>query len=159
MDWARKISFDHNGPPTLYKIIMNNCMLIDLVIRIELTLAILMLLYPKFFEKFDHPFSHVFIFRNMFPDSYGFVAMPVTSCIKDTCSDLSHIYLVKEMKLFDLVTATTTKPWLSGNMFPNIKTCVNGWSNFSENLRIVVANLLELTRFLSPNLLIYSYLL
>ena len=23
---------------------------------------------------------------------------------------------------------------LSGNMLPNIKTCKNGWSNFSENL-------------------------
>ena len=32
----------------------------------------------KFSEKFDHPFSHVFIFRNMFPESHGFVAVPVT---------------------------------------------------------------------------------
>ena len=31
-------------------------------------------------------------------------------------------------------TFTATKPWLSGNMLPNIKTCENGWSNFSENL-------------------------
>ena len=34
------------------------------------------------------------------------------------------------MKLFDLVTGTASKPWLSGNMLPNIKTCGNGWSNF-----------------------------
>ena len=33
----------------------------------------------KFSEKFDHPFSHVFIFSNMFPVIHGFVAMPVTS--------------------------------------------------------------------------------
>ena len=45
------------------------------------------------------------------------------------------------------------------NMFPNIKTCENRCSNFSENLRIVALKLLELTRFLSPNLSIYSYLL
>ena len=43
----------------------------------------------RFSEKFDHPFSHVFKFLNMFPVSHGFVAMPVTSCIKDACSNLS----------------------------------------------------------------------
>ena len=32
-------------------------------------------------------------------------------------------------------------------------------ANFEENLRIVALNLYELTRFLSPNLSIYSYLL
>ena len=32
----------------------------------------------KFSKKFDHPFSHVFIFGNMFPESHGFVAMQVT---------------------------------------------------------------------------------
>ena len=37
MDRARKIAFDHNGPPTPYKIKVNNCKLIDLVIRIKLT--------------------------------------------------------------------------------------------------------------------------
>ena len=31
----------------------------------------------NFFEKFEHPFSHVFIFGNMLPESHGFVAMPV----------------------------------------------------------------------------------
>ena len=44
-------------------------------------------------------------------------------------------------------------------MFPNIKTCENGWSNFSENLRLVALKLIELTRLLSQNLSIYSYLL
>ena len=32
----------------------------------------------KFTETFDHPFLHVFIFGNMFPESHGFVAVPVT---------------------------------------------------------------------------------
>ena len=33
----------------------------------------------KFSEKFDHPFSHVlFKFGNIFPESDGFVAVPVT---------------------------------------------------------------------------------
>ena len=35
------------------------------------------------------------------------------------------------------------------------QTCENGWSNFSENLRVTALKLLELTRFLSPNLSIY----
>ena len=33
----------------------------------------------RFAEKFDHPFSHVFIFANMFRESYGFISVPVTS--------------------------------------------------------------------------------
>ena len=38
------------------------------------------------------------------------------------------------VSLIQLVTGTATKPWLSGNMLPNINTCENGWSNISENL-------------------------
>ena len=34
--------------------------------------------FLKFSKKFDHPFSNGFIFVNMFPESHGFVAMPVT---------------------------------------------------------------------------------
>ena len=41
-------------------------------------------------EKFDHPFSQVFIFGNMFLQSHGFVAMRITSCIKGTCSNVSQ---------------------------------------------------------------------
>ena len=33
---------------------------------------------PRFEQKFGHPFSHVFIFGNMFPEIHGFVAVPVT---------------------------------------------------------------------------------
>ena len=42
----------------------------------------------KFSEKFDNKFLHVFTLSNMFPESHGFVAMPVTICIIDTCSNL-----------------------------------------------------------------------
>ena len=49
--------------------------------------------------------------------------------------------------------------YMSGNMLQNLKTCENGLSNFSENLRIVALKLLDLTQSLSPNLSIYSYLL
>ena len=33
----------------------------------------------KFSEKFDHPFSHVFIFGDMLYETGGFSVMPVTS--------------------------------------------------------------------------------
>ena len=33
----------------------------------------------RFAEKFEHPFSQVFLFGNMFHESHGFVAVPVTS--------------------------------------------------------------------------------
>ena len=60
-----------------------------------------------------------------------------------------------ETKLFDIVPGTATKPRLSGNMLPNIKTCENEWSNFSKYLRNVALKLLELTRFASPDQSIY----
>ena len=43
------------------------------------------------------------------------------------------------------MTSTATKPRLSGNMLPDIKTLENGWLNFSENFEIVVLKLIELT--------------
>ena len=58
---------------------------------------------------------------------------------------------MKETKLFELVTGTEMKPWLSRNMSPNINTCENGWSNFSANLRVMSLNLLELTQFAWQN--------
>ena len=51
----------------------------DLVIGIELAREILMPRLSDSAEKFDHPFSHVFIFRNMFLKSHGFLTVPVTS--------------------------------------------------------------------------------
>ena len=67
----------------------------------------------------------------MFPERHCFVAVLVT---------------ISKVSLTQLVAGIATKPWLSGNMFPNIKICENGWSNFSNNLRIVALKLLELTR-------------
>ena len=40
----------------------------------------------KFSDKFDHPFSHVYIFDNMLPESPGFVAMYQSN-------DVSKIYV------------------------------------------------------------------
>ena len=44
----------------------------------------------KFSEKFDHTFSYVCMFGNIFPESHGFVAMPVTSRIIYKYSNLSR---------------------------------------------------------------------
>ena len=43
----------------------------------------------EFSEKFDLPFSHDFIFANIFPERHGFVVMRVTSCIIDSYSNFS----------------------------------------------------------------------
>ena len=40
----------------------------------------------KYSKKF---ILYAFMFFNMFPESDGFVAMPVTKRIKETCSNLS----------------------------------------------------------------------
>ena len=86
--------------------VQNYRKLTDLVIKIELTRAILMS-WLKFSEKFNHQFSHVFfIFGNQFPESLGFVAMPVTSWIKDTCSNLSLSNQWLRTKMFNFVTGT-----------------------------------------------------
>ena len=79
--------------------------------------------------------SYIFIcfyIRDMFPESHGFVAMLAIRCIKDTCSNLSLSNQWRETKLFDLVTGTATKPWLSGNMIPNMKKM---WKWMFEFLR------------------------
>ena len=57
--------------------------------------------------------------------------------------------------MFELVTGTEMKPWLSRNMLPKINTCENGWSNFSANIRVMSLKLLELAQFAWPNLWIY----
>ena len=113
----------------------------------------------KFCEKFDHPFPHVFIFVNMFPESHGFVAVPITRLNNIVSLHYLDWDKLEHVSLIQLVAGIATKPWLSGNMLPNIqqKKWENGCSNFSENLRIVALKLLELTRLKSPNLSIYSF--
>ena len=83
MDYAQKITLYYNGPQHRTKLKQidrfgdknrvnsNNFNVITL----------------KFSDKFDHPFAYVSIFGNMFRDSRSFVAVPITSCIKDKCSN------------------------------------------------------------------------
>ena len=53
-------------------------------------------------------------------------------------------------KLFELVTGTSTKQELAGNMLPNINVCeMDG--RISHKIIILALKLLELTRFASQN--------
>ena len=50
--------------------------IIDLATQIELTVNF-NATNLKLVEKFDHPFSHLFIFRNIFAQGHGFDAVTV----------------------------------------------------------------------------------
>ena len=39
-------------------------------------------MFLVFSEKFDHPFSHIFIFENTFPESHGFITMQLQAVTK-----------------------------------------------------------------------------
>ena len=110
----------------------------------------------KFSEKFDNTFSHVFIFGNTFlrvTASLLFRLQPASKI-----HDPIYPYLISDGKRnCSTLWLSATKPWLSANMLPNIKTYENVWSNFSENLKIVALKLLELTQFASPNLSMYFH--
>ena len=81
----------------------------------------------KFPEKFDHPFSNVFIFGVMFPESHGFVAArPVTRWNNFVSVDNLDRDKVDHVSLIQFVAGIPAKPCLSGNMLPNIKTCNDG---------------------------------
>ena len=80
---------------------------------------------------------NVLIYVNKFPESHDFVAK-LEQLDRDK---LEHVSLIQH------VTGIATKPWLSGNMLPNIKTDENGWSNFWENLLVVAIKLIELSQF------------
>ena len=112
--------------------------------------------------------KHVTKYENMWKWMVEFLRNFENSIMKIKLNDkveqfrltsLIRLELFEHVFLTQLVTGIATKPWLSWNMFSNIKRCDNGWSNFSENLKIVVLKLLELTLFLSTNISIYSYFL
>ena len=89
----------------------------------------------KFSEKFDHPFSHVFLFGNMFPESRGFVGI----CRLPAVSKI-HVpfypYLITEGR------RNCSTLWQAQQRNRDSQeTC---W-NFLENLGIVALKLLDLT--------------
>ena len=134
-DISRCIDFSINGlspenrlrsqrTPKPYKIKVNNRKLIDLVIRIVLIRAILMLRFSNLMKKSIYHFRMFLYLKNISWESryvgykpdhrYMFQFIPIEVSWRET-------------KLFDLVTGTVMKPWPAGNMLPNIKICENGW--------------------------------
>ena len=138
---------DHNT-------IQNQRKLIDLVMRIELTREILSSRISDFLRNSTIDFCMFSHFVTCF--------LRVTVSLLCWSHAVSKIHIpiypiliVIGTKLLELVTGTTTKPRLSGNMLPNIKRCKDLLANFSENLRVVVIKLFELTQIASPNPSIY----
>ena len=80
----------------------------------------------NFSEKFDHPFSHVFKFGNMFHERNGFVAVAATRSNNFVSLHQLDRDKLEHVSLIQLVTGIATKPRLSGNILPNTKTCENG---------------------------------
>ena len=153
MDWAQRTQ-------TPCKTKVNKWKFIALVTKIKLTRAILMPRSSNFWKIWLSIFPWFYIWKLVSWQSrfrwyagyklyqrYMLQFIPISN------------YKWRDSKLFDLVTGTETKPRLWGNILPNIKSCEHGWSNFSENSRIVALKLEDLTRFLLPNLSINSYLL
>ena len=73
--------------PIPYKIKVNNCKLIDLVIRIEITREILMPRFSNFLRRSIIHFRMFLYLESL--QSLGFVDMPVKSCMKDAFFNLS----------------------------------------------------------------------
>ena len=74
----------------------------------------------------------------MFPESHGFVAMTVTSCVKDTCSNLDLSIISEGIpKLFDLVTGIATKQMCAGaHHCDSHKTCYQVYKHAKMDARI-----------------------
>ena len=105
---------------------------IDLVIRIELTRSILSSQLSDFLRNSTIYFLCVYISIACF--------LRVTVSLLCLSKAVSRIlvpiynYIISEgsKNCFSLETDTATKPWLSGNMLPNIKICENEWSNYQK---------------------------
>ena len=67
----------------------------------------------------------------MFPESHGFVAVPVTKSNDFVSLQQLDTDKLEHVSLIQLVTGIATKPRPSGNMLPNIKPCENLRSNKS----------------------------
>ena len=62
----------------------------------------------------------------MFPESHGFIAVPVISSNNFVSLHKLDRDKLEHVSLIQIVTGTVTKPRLSGNISPNIKTGENG---------------------------------
>ena len=128
IDWALpvslKMSTSQRIPNTVYKIKVNNCKLINLVIRRELTRAILM---PRFLNLLRNQTIH---FRVFLHSETCFLRVAVSLLCRSQCRTISSPFtnyvdtgIHWHVSVIQLVTGIATELWLSGNMLPNIKAC------------------------------------
>ena len=100
-------------------------------------------------------FRMSFYLVTCFPESHGFVAVPVTI----SNNFVSHQQLdrnkLEHVSLLQLITGITTVS--QETCYQILKHAKMDGQIFSENLRIVALKLLELTRFLTPNISIYFH--
>ena len=131
------------------------------MIRIELTRAILMRRFSNLLRNSIINFRMFLYLETCF--------LRVTDSLLCRSQALSKIhvsiypYLINEWRR-NYLTLWPAQQWNcnSRNELPNIKTCENWLSNFSENLWIIALKLLLLTWFLSPksiNLQLFTLIL
>ena len=112
----------------------------------------------RFSKKFYHLFSHVFILITRF--LRVMVLLLCRSRVVSKINILIYPYPISEViGNCSSLWHTATKPWLSWNILPNIKTYENGWANFSENLRIMAIKLLELKLNSQHQIYQFTYIL
>ena len=82
-------------------------------------------------EKLYHPFSHVYRFGNMFPESHGFVDKRLR--VMSKINVLIYPYLISERRRnWRRNRHSNGTVTLGKDVIQNIKTCENRWSIFSE---------------------------
>ena len=108
----------------------------------------------KFSEKFDNSFSHVFIFGNMFPESHGFVAMPVTICISKILVSYAYLISAPGCEIILPCDRHSNEAATLSKHITKYKHKRKWMVNISENLRIVAS---KFTRYnVSPKESIFS---
>ena len=109
--------------PTPYQIKGNKFKFMDLEIRIELTRVILLPGFSVFFRNSTIHFSMFLYLETCFWES-RFRGCAGYKLNLRYMFQFIPIKLWKGDEIVLLVIGTATKPWLSGNMLLNIKTCV-----------------------------------
>ena len=115
----------------------------------------------KFFEKFDHPFLHVFIWYTMFPESHGFVAMPVTSCIKDTVQICHYLICEERRNCTTLWPAQQRTVTLRKHVtkYKIMQKCVVEFFWKFDNCEIIIAWVSSILITKPNNLQLFTYIL
>ena len=157
MDYARAVSLKMSASQRTPNTGQNWSKLIDLVMQLEQLNATIF----KFSQKFDHSFSHVFIFIYLVT-CFQIVTVSLlcrlqgkaisSPCTNRGINNIGTYIFNTACNRHSNETMTLRK---HVTKYININTWENGWSNISENFIKVALKLLELTQFASANISIY----